>query len=250
MSRLRWRVDAVLGALVALGVLGTLGVPGSRLAHAGSLTVSPTRIELSARHPVATLEVTNDGADVITVQLDTLAWTQAAGADRYVESAALIATPAVFDLAAHASQVLRVALREPGSAEGRAFRVYASEVPPARLQEGAGLQMVLRVGVPVMVEGAAGSGSPRLTGTVQQRPDGPPALRLRNAGTRFTRVLGLELRNAAGAVLWRSRTAAYLLADGEHDWPLDDALRPAGGPLQLSITTESGGEHIDLDSIP
>ena len=246
MSRTGWRLGATL---LGLGAFAGPGAVVGTLAQAGSLSVSPTRIELSARHPVATLEVTNDGAGLITVQLETLAWTQAEGTDDYVENAELIATPSIFELAAHASQVLRIAVRDPAPGVGRAFRVYASEVPPARLQEGAGLQMVLRVGVPVFVEMATGSS--RFRGTVLKRPDGAATLRLHNLGTRFTRVLGLELRGATGAPVWSTRSAAYLLTGGEHDWPLDDARTlPAGAPLQLSITTENGGERIDVDSIP
>ncbi len=92
-----------------------LGCTVGCAAVAGAISVSPTRIELSARHPIATLEVRNEGADTITVQLERLAWTQPNGQDAYSADAALIATPTVFELAPHGSQTLRVALRDGAS---------------------------------------------------------------------------------------------------------------------------------------
>lgn len=231
------------------GILGALFLSGA--ASAGALSVSPMRIELSARHPVATLEVTNEGADPITVQLERMAWSQAAGEDSYSASAALIATPSVFELAPHEHQVLRLALRNPavGGAE-RAFRLYAAEVPVAQRFASTGLQMALRVGVPVFA--CSGEGEARLDGEIATGADGRLTVLLRNSGTHFARAVSLELQDAVGHSLWNGRAPAYVLAGGEHRWPLDlsASALPADMPLRLSVQTEHGVQIVDARRSP
>jgi fimbrial chaperone protein len=224
-----------------------LGVAVGCTAFAGAISVSPTRIELSARHPIATLDVRNEGADTVTVQLERMAWSQSDGKDSYSSSAGLIATPSVFELAPHGSQTLRIALRDGVSKTiEQAFRLYVREIPSAQPQAGTGLQMALRIGVPVFAETA--DSSSRLGGEILVRP-GKAEVRLRNAGGHFARALGVSIRDSAGTVLWQTRQPAYLLAGGEHLWPIDSAL-PANQALRLSIVTETGVEDIDATMSP
>lgn len=230
----RTHIRRILAALVCASI-------GCK-ASAGAISVSPTRIELSARHPIATLEVRNEGEDTMTVQLERLAWSQSDGQDSYSSSAGLIATPPVFELAPHGSQTLRVALRNGGSKTlEQAFRLYVCEIPAAQPPAGAGLQMALRIGVPVFAE-TAETGS-RLDGEILARA-GKTELRLRNTGAHFARALGVSIHDSAGTLLWQTRQPAYLLSGGEHLWPIDSALPTTQG-LRLSVVTETGVENID-----
>lgn len=214
-------------------------------AMAGAISVSPTRIELSPRHPIATLEVRNEAADPVTVQLERMAWTQSEGQDAYAASAELIATPPVFELAPHGSQVIRVALR-PGIAASmeRAYRLYACEVPAAGPPAVSGVRMALRIGVPVFA-GPADSAA-RLAGQIQAQPDGRMAIRLQNTGGHFTRALSVALHDPAGAVVWESHSPSYLLSGGDHLWWVDHAAKVSSSePLRLSVVTETGTVNID-----
>ncbi len=240
-----WASGSFLGR-VSAGLLGSV-LGGAALA--GALSVSPTRIELSARHPIATLEVRNEGADTVTIQLERLAWTQPDGQDVYSADTSLIATPTVFELAPHGSQTLRVALRDGiATSTERAYRLYASEVPAAQPISGSGLQMALRIGVPVFAASAASKS--RLEGEILAQP-GKRAVRLRNVGGHFTRAREITVRDSAGAVLWQTNQPAYLLAGGEYVWSVD-SVPPftAGERLQLSVITETGVENLDARLSP
>jgi fimbrial chaperone protein len=219
-------------------------------ARAGALSVSPMRIELSARHPVATLQVTNEGADAITVQLERMAWTQADGEDFYTASGALIATPSVFELAPHTHQVLRIALRDRSNLSAEhAYRLYAAEVPVIRNLAATGLQMSLRVGVPVFAESS--DAESRLDGEIIIQPGGRPAVLLHNTGRHFVRAQSVEILDTHGHALWSVRVPSYLLAGGEHLWQLDLAKSlPSDMPLRISVQTEAGEQIIDARRSP
>jgi fimbrial chaperone protein len=233
---------------LCFGLLGAAFAAGP--AVAGAISVSPMRIELSVRHPVATLEVTNEGADPVTIQLERMAWTQADGEDFYTASAALIATPSVFELAPHARQVLRIALRDRTAMTAeRAYRLYAAEVPVMQNLAATGLKMSLRVGVPVFVEPR--DGESHLEGEILTQPGGRPAVLLRNTGNHFVRAQSVEILDTHGRTLWSGRLPSYLLAGGEHLWQLDlEKALPADMPLRLSIRTESGDQVIDARRSP
>ncbi len=221
-------------------------------AVAGAISVSPTRVALSVRHPVATLEVRNEGADTVTIQMERMAWTQSAGEDVYTASASLIATPTVFELAPHSSQVLRIALREGLPRNGElAFRLYATEVQtPLSPDAGPELQMSLRIGVPIFAESS--DGDSRLEGALMADPSGRLTVRLRNAGGHFTRAMRLEIQDQQGSVLWQSRSAAYVLAGGEYRWPIDAhaGSLAASEKLRLSVVTETGVQSLDVQRSP
>src|SRR6202023_844337 len=117
-------------------------------AHAGSLWVGPTRIELTREHPVAVLEVRNDNPAPTIVQVERMSWAQDGGTERYAPTSLLIATPPVFELAAGITQTVRVALRDSQQLPAEeAFRIYVREVPRVPAEPSSGLQFALRVGV-------------------------------------------------------------------------------------------------------
>ena len=117
-------------------------------ASAGSLRVGPTRIDLSPRHPVVTLDVQNTGDAPTLVQADPLSWAQDAGEETLDSTSELIATPLVVSLAPGETQKIRVGLREPNRAPAeRAYRVLVSEITPTFLAS-AGLRFAVRISVP------------------------------------------------------------------------------------------------------
>jgi fimbrial chaperone protein len=220
-------------------------------ALAGAISVAPIRVELSAAHPVATVEVRNDGDSTATIQLEKLAWSQTQGKDVYETTAALIATPTVFSLAPHGRQVLRVALRDSEwNRQPAAYRLYVTEVLDEQQAAGSGLQMALRLGIPVFA--VPHGADAKLEGALFTQADGSTAVVLRNSGRRFTRALGIAACDSTGAVLWRTQNAAYLLAQGEHAWSVDEASSPSvqHAAQRLMVSTDGGSREIELPSSP
>jgi fimbrial chaperone protein len=210
-------------------------------AHAGSLWVGPTRIELTREHPVAVLEVRNDNPGPTIVQIEQMSWSQDGGTDKYAATSLLIATPPVFELAAGATQTLRVALRGWQQLKAEEdFRIYVREVPRAPSGPSSGLQFALRVGVPVFAN--LPGATPHVQWVLKSVAEGQLALSARNSGGRWAHIVRLEVRAAAGGqILWRSNEAGYVVAGGERLWT--GVVLPAvhsGQQLDLLAVTDAG----------
>jgi fimbrial chaperone protein len=213
-------------------------------AGAGSLRVGPTRIDLSPRHPVVTLEVQNTGDAPTLVQADALSWIQDAGEEALDATSELVATPLVVSLAPGETQKIRVGLREPNRAPAeRAYRVLVSEVNPTFLTS-AGLRFAVRISVPVF---AASDDSPvrvpsepsTLSWRVRQGNPGCERVQVENSSTRHDRILRATLLGQNGEVLWQSDTPEYLLAGAQrsmHPQLCSQVVPPAA---QLLLVTES-----------
>ena len=135
-------------------------------AAAGSLRVGPTRLDLSAQHPVAVLEVENTGDSPTLAQVDALTWTQNAGEEVLEPAPDLIATPLVMNLAPGETQKVRVGLRELGSDRTeRSYRVIVGEVTPTFVAS-AGLRFAVRISVPVF----ASTRAPQSAGARRRSP--------------------------------------------------------------------------------
>ena len=90
---------------------------GSAAVHRGpavaqnNYTVTPLRLELSAKNPATVLQVTNRGDSSATLQVQQRAWLQRDGRDEQDETRDLIISPALFTFKPGETQVIRIALR-------------------------------------------------------------------------------------------------------------------------------------------
>lgn len=128
-----------------------LVLPGG--AAAGSLGISPTRVTLTEKTPTAVITIVNQGTDPKVIQAELLRWTQEGGKDVHAPTRDLLVNPPVFTVAPGKTQVIRVGLnRAANDAQELAYRLFLQEVPPPPPLPGfTGLQVVLRIGVPVFV---------------------------------------------------------------------------------------------------
>jgi P pilus assembly chaperone PapD len=90
-------------------ILAAAGVAAG-LSHswAGSLAVSPVRVELTNTERTAVNTVENHRAVARLYQLEAVAWTQSGGEDVYAPTRELIVVPPVFRLAAGQNQIVRL----------------------------------------------------------------------------------------------------------------------------------------------
>ncbi|MFZ3174145.1 MAG: fimbria/pilus periplasmic chaperone [Thiobacillus sp.] len=127
-----------------------LGLPGA--AGASSLGISPTRVTLTEKTPTAAITVVNQGTDLKVIQTELLRWTQEGGKDVHAPTRDLLANPPVFTVAPGKTQVIRVGLNRASSdTQELAYRLFLQEVSPPPLPGFTGLQVALRIGVPVFV---------------------------------------------------------------------------------------------------
>ncbi len=248
-------------------------------AHAGSFFIDPVRVLLSESKPSAVMRVENRGSATITVQLKAMSWSQSGNRDQLADSRELLATPQVFRLRPGQVQVVRVALLRPvDDRRELAYRLLLDEVPPPPAADFRGLQMALRISMPVFVQPRAPAAATLDVMMVER--DGQRQLQLSNRGQAHLQLTGLSLHlpEAAGIALVANAAPAtnglppsdpsqvvhsslqtqgpraaqalqvhdktlYLLAGQQRELSLpDQPMLATGMPMQLRAQTEAGAQ--------
>jgi fimbrial chaperone protein len=226
----------------ALLLLGLLSAPWSQ---AGSFQVSPVRTTLSAAQGVGSMTVRNDGTEPIVIQLQVMSWSQQQGKDVYNPTREIVATPPIFIVPPHGTQIVRVGLRRsPDAQRELTYRLYLQEVPPPRKADLTGLQMALRIGVPVFVKPSVAT-APVLRWQAVRTPQGLLRISLNNSGNAHIQVANLTLRSADGTGLGILQTAAYVLPGQSSAW-LVKVAAPPGATLRIRAQTDAGDIPADV----
>lgn len=230
--------------LRALGqaVLGlAIFFAGTPLCRAGSFTVNPVRVTLSADHAVAALTVRNVGPEASVIQLETSRWTQQGGKDVLTPSREILATPPIFTLAPGASQIVRVGVLRAPPAEGElTYRLILREVPPPQ-PIAQGLRVALAISMPVFVLAAHPSFS-NLQWQAVRLGAGSIRLQATNSGNAHVQIGAIELSATGSASpLVSKNVATYVLPGNTRSWELKSAADvPVGSVLKLRAITDGG----------
>ena len=231
-------------------------------AQAGSLSVMPVVVGLSAQKVRESITVTNQASEPSTIQVDVRAWTQRDGEDVFDRTADVLINPAVFTLAPGQSQVVRMGWRgeRPLDAE-RTYRLFLREVPPtaaglpgARLADAsaapARVHVLLELRVPVYV--APRHAEPALVWSARHIDGQHIEVRLRNQGNVHAVVHDLQLSTASGTRIGHALGVnAAVLAGQDRTWRLQSPpidlpdlgvdVRVNHGRQRLTVRRSCGG---------
>lgn len=215
-------------------------------AHAGTFSVSPVRVELSAREQTGALTIRSQQDTPVVVQAEGLLWEQADGQDKLSPTKDVLVSPAVFTLPANGSQLVRVALRRPADAKRElSYRLILTEVPPEADPGFTGLNVALRLSLPIFVEATAPSPA-QLDWSAVRTSNGALAVTARNAGNSHARVLTFAVAPAEGpGQAIDQQMAAYILPGQARTWTLDNnqndgTTGAAWRRLRVKGVTEAG----------
>ena len=220
-------------------------------AEAGSFMVDPTRIELGPDQLSATLVIRNDGDEPSVIQVEARAWSQKDGDDVYTPTKELLVTPPIVTVPPGGEQILRIALRRPLDAQKEIpYRIYLQEVPPPIKPGFRGLQVALRISLPVFAK-PGDAAVPRAVWKVAYDA-GAHALRatLANAGTAHLQLQEFTLAApGSDTVLAMRQVALYVLPGQSRDWliKLEPSVRIAGERLRLRAATDAGNVDKELE---
>ena len=231
---------SITATCFGLALLGWASAP----ARAGSFSVNPMRIVLSAAKPVAALEVHNDGAEASVVQLELVGWTQSDNADVYAETGELLATPPILTVPPGGSRVVRIGLRRaPDRDRELTYRLYIQEIPPPLATDFQGMRMTLRVGVPVFVASTA-KPKPQLQWRMAAAADGGIRVSLTNRGNEHVKINDFELSQADGAhSSGVQRVSTYVLPGQSRNWLIKmDGSIATGSTLHVKAHTDANVE--------
>lgn len=207
-------------------------------AMAGSIRVTPTKVELGTDGRAASVKIKNEGDQPTTIQVLPMPWISAEDRSSTVQE--ILIVPPVFEIPAGGEQTVRLAARglEAETAE-KAYVLNFKEVVDSAQIEGSGLAFVLNVELPLFV--VPRSAKPEAIWTLQKTPEGQPSLRLANMGNAHLRVGSFSLsKQSGGEPIVEERRAAYALAGEENIWPLELGLKALKEPLALKAETNIG----------
>jgi len=206
------------------------------VANAGSFTVNPVRLTLSATEPVAAVTIKNVGEEGTVVQIETSSWTQHGGQDVLTSTTDILATPPIVTVPPGASRIVRVGLRRPADPQRElTYRMFLREVPPPQ-PVSQGLRVALLISMPVFVT------PPHLPGAqVEWRAirmhDGNIQLQARNTGQAHIQLGQLQIvQTGNGAEVATRNMADYLLPENSREWTLPAKSAPPAGTL-VSVTS-------------
>lgn len=217
-------------------------------AHSGSLGINPIRIDLSAAKPTAAVTLSNTGNAAMVIQLQIAKWSAAGAEDRYDPSQDILVTPPIFTIAPGAAQIVRMGLgSDVGADHELAYRLFAEEVPPPQKPGYQGLQVALRLGIPIFVQ-ATQATQPKLQWSAIKTSTDTISLQVDNVGDAHARILTINLSPPGDSQIMASKMAAsYLLPRQTKHWSVRLNKPWQRRQLHLSATTDQGVINAELE---
>jgi fimbrial chaperone protein len=239
---------------LVLGILASVAafwLPPAQV-HAGTFSISPLRAELSSRAQTGALTLRNQEPTPVVVQAEAVLWEQVEGEEKLSPTRDVLVSPAVFTIPGNGSQLVRVALRRPVDPRRElSYRLILTEVPQQASPEFTGLNVALRLSLPIFVAPTT-SAEPRVEWTAARTADGAIALTASNAGTAHARVLNFNVAPAAGSTPGiQQDVTAYILPGQARTWTLDNKQNEATSStdwhrLRVKGTTEAGDFEVEI----
>lgn len=220
------------------------------LAAAAEWNVDPVRVELSPDHQTAAIIVRNDSDQPSSMQIQAVAWSQVGGKDVYAPTRELLVSPPVVTIAPKSDQVIRVALRRQADpVKELTYRINLQELPVEPLRQTTGINVALRVGLPVFVQSQKGDAKPEMAWTVSRMAENTLKVAVRNQGSAHVQISDFALYNpGSGQAITGEAGSRYVLAGQSQEWLLktSSAEKVTAGRLRLKAYTDADAVDTEL----
>ena len=237
-------MGAVLGTAARLAMLMAV-IGASGFAVAGNFALSPLRVSLAPGKTIDSLTLRNEGDEPAVMQIEMVEWRQQAGEDLMVPTREVLATPPIFTVAPKATQIIRVGLRRaPATDQELSYRMFLQEVLPPPREGVLGLQVALRLSLPVFVNPAQAV-RPVLQWKAVAGGPGMTRLHLTNSGTSHIQMLQLKLARSDGEALDVEQAPVYVLPGQSRQWTIRQEVA-AGSTLRLAARSDTGDISADV----
>jgi fimbrial chaperone protein len=226
---------------------GLLMLAAVSTCEAGSIQLTPVRINLAEAAKNAVLTVKNNGTEEAVMQVTLNKWTLDGQHYNYEQSQELVITPVTFRLPAGGQQIVRIGLRDalPATKE-LAYRLLVEEVPAPITSKVTQARLVVRQDLPIFVAPLAPAKA-AVDIALECAKDGN-RLALSNIGNVHVQVHSIKLTaNAAKKVLGKWDTFDYALPDAKVTWNLA-VVAPATAKknFHVAVQTDQGAFSADV----
>jgi len=230
-----------------------LGMMTVSFVHAGSFMVDPVRIDLDETQKSSSLMLRNNDQEPTVIQVSLMAWSQIDGEDVYTPTKDVLITPPIVPIQAGSEQLLRLALRRPLDPQKElTYRIFLQEVPPPPRPGFRGLQVALRMSVPIFANANQALRPKMEWKSAYIAKDHALRVELINSGAAHLHLYEFSLRQPnSNTNLVLQQTAVYLLSGQRHEWviKIDSATQIDSIMLKLKAITDTGEavQDVELD---
>ncbi len=241
------------GALVLSAYAALSSIFPTTQASAGQFSVSPVRIQMTARDRATAITLTNEGDTDLVMQADIYHWKQKPdGQDDLVLSEDMILSPPILKLPPHSRQVVRLArLRPVPNGEQQTYRLIVREIPEAQVTEGAvKLQIAMAFSLPVFIS------PPRtkreLLCTTERDVTNNIRALCENQGNAYAQPVDFVLKGLDGTQLAAKEAGGYVLPGIRRGFDLSapSSDRIPAGAAQLLVRQDTGAVQTFDVTIP
>jgi len=232
-----------------VGIILVLALALPRWVLAGSFEVNPVGLRLSAAHATGVVTVTNGSESPTVVQLQVVTWSQQNGEDVYTPTRNILATPPIFTLPVGGQQTVRLGVMSKQDPKlESAYRLFLQEVPPPNSTGPQGLQVLLRIGIPVFVEPVVAT-APTLHWSARRLSATQISIDAANDGSAHIQIKKLKLSVNAQAKPLAEGVGGYVLPGTHASWTLTLAAPLAAGQSVL-VTADTDRSTLHVQLVP
>lgn len=226
-------------------VLFAMGL--SQSAYAGNFKVMPIKVYLEENQKTQTLTLRNESDSSVTLQFETMEWRQdAEGQDIYEHSKAIVIFPKILTVEAGSEKMIRLGYQgPPASTQERTYRVFMTEIPVAKTAE-VGLQMAMRLGVPVFA--VPKKGKPTLEIEHVTMAKGVAEVQVTNPGNRHVYVKHIEVTGLDASdktVFTQEGKGWYVLPGMRRVFPVTIPIESCTAGSKLRVTVAFANQDVD-----
>jgi fimbrial chaperone protein len=222
-----------------------------QIALAAGWNIDPVRLELSPQQQTAALTVTNESDQPTSIQIQAVAWSQAEGKDVFTPTKEVLVSPPFVTIPAKGEQIIRVALRRKADAVNElTYRINLQELPPPHAPEFVGVQVALRIGLPVFVQSQNGQAAAKVTWNVSQLADNTLKVQAQNKGNAHIQISDFALYvPGADKPISDQTGSSYILSGQSHEWLLKSVSLGNSNPDRLRLKAYSDADNIDMELV-
>jgi fimbrial chaperone protein len=194
--------------------------------------------------------IRNESDQPTSIQIHAVTWSQLDGKDHYAPTRELFVSPPIVTIAPKSDQVIRVALRrEADATKELAYRINLQELPQQPAPGFTGVQVALRIGLPVFVQPKQGEARAKMNWTVARMPGETLKVGMQNQGNAHVQVSDFSLyAPGRDQAITGESASSYVLAGQAREWllPAASAAIPAAGRLRLMAYTDADSVDTEL----
>lgn len=214
--------------------------------QAGSYTVKPVRIELSARQLRTTIQIQNLADEPTKVQAHVVAWNANGAEELLTDNDEILLNPPIFTIPTGHAQFVRLGLRRaPLDTKELTYRLILEEVPSPPKPGFNGLTTLLKISVPIFVKPRVSS--PQLAWTLQRISNQEVKLAVQNSGNAHVQIqkLAVTTGEISGPGFVQG-TVTYVLQNARKEWVIRNGRLATAGKLLVQAQTDNGEIREDL----